>query len=124
MSAWFVMSALGLYAVDPVSGTYVLTAPLFDRARVRTGPDSELVITVSRQSPGDRYIRGVSLNGRHLDELWVNHSDLVDGGSLHFVLTPEPDFSFATSEDAMPPSSSDERAIYKRGPIRKPPSSA
>ena len=54
MSAWYVMSALGLYAVDPVSGNYVLTSPLFGmatavlyyalvdaeraRARTRTNP--------------------------------------------------------------------------------------
>ena len=32
MSAWYVISALGFYAVDPVSGNYVFGTPLFNRA--------------------------------------------------------------------------------------------
>jgi len=32
MSAWFVLSALGFYPVDPVSAVYVFGSPLFDRA--------------------------------------------------------------------------------------------
>ena len=30
MSAWFILSALGFYPVDPVSAVYVFGAPLFD----------------------------------------------------------------------------------------------
>ena len=37
MSAWFVLSALGFYPVDPVSAVYVFGSPLFDRAEVRWG---------------------------------------------------------------------------------------
>src|SRR6185503_16711357 len=44
MSAWFVMSAMGLYAVDPVSATYVLSAPLFKRVSIRLGNGRQLVI--------------------------------------------------------------------------------
>ena len=32
MSAWYVISALGFYAVDPASGNYVFGGPMFDRA--------------------------------------------------------------------------------------------
>ena len=44
MSAWFVMSAMGLYAVDPVSATYVLSAPLFKRVSIQLGNGRQLVI--------------------------------------------------------------------------------
>ena len=37
MSAWYVLSALGFYPVDPASANYVLTSPLFDRATVDLG---------------------------------------------------------------------------------------
>ena len=37
MSAWYVINALGFYAVDPVSGNYVFGTPLFDRASVQWG---------------------------------------------------------------------------------------
>ena len=43
MSAWFVLSALGFYPVDPVSAVYVLGSPLFDRAEVRLGQGLSLI---------------------------------------------------------------------------------
>ena len=42
MSAWYLMSALGLYAVDPVSARYVFGSPLFDRAQLQVAPGREL----------------------------------------------------------------------------------
>jgi len=36
MSAWYLMSALGLYSVDPVSGIYVFGSPLFDLVQLST----------------------------------------------------------------------------------------
>src|SRR3546814_699595 len=37
MSAWFILSALGFYPVDPVSAIYVFGSPLFDVAEVTVG---------------------------------------------------------------------------------------
>ncbi len=50
MSAWYVLSALGFYSVDPVSGNYVFGTPLFDRAIVDVGNHKELVIEAKRSS--------------------------------------------------------------------------
>jgi predicted alpha-1,2-mannosidase len=104
MSAWFLMSALGLYAVDPVSATYVLSAPLFERASVKMPNGSELRIEARRSSPDDFYIQSVTLNGKPLEKLWVHHRDLENGAQLVFTLGPEPNKSLAVSETAMPPS--------------------
>ena len=51
MSAWYVISALGFYAVDPVSGNYVFGTPLFDRAEVEMGGSKKLVVEAKRNSP-------------------------------------------------------------------------
>ncbi|MBS1815231.1 MAG: GH92 family glycosyl hydrolase [Acidobacteria bacterium] len=104
MSAWFCMSAMGLYAVDPASGTYVLNAPLFNRVTVKLGGGKKLVIGAKRSSHSDKYVHGVTLNGKPHDRLWVHHSELVDGAHLLFHLGAEPNKSFAVSETAMPPS--------------------
>lgn len=103
MSAWFLMSALGLYAVDPVSATYVLSAPLFERASVKM-PNGELRIEARRSSPDDLYIQSVTLNGKPLEKLWVRHQDLENGAQLVFTLGPQPNKTLAVSETAMPPS--------------------
>jgi predicted alpha-1,2-mannosidase len=104
MSAWFLMSALGLYAVDPVSATYVLSAPLFERASVQMPNGSELKIEARRSSPEDLYIQSVTLNGKALEKLWVRHEELENGAHLVFTLASQPNRTLAVSESAMPPS--------------------
>jgi predicted alpha-1,2-mannosidase len=104
MSAWFMMSAMGLYAVDPVSATYVLSAPLFDRVRVRLGAGRELLIETNKRTAADKYIQSVTVNGKPCDKLWIDHETLVRGAHLVFTLGPEPNRTLGTQEQAMPPS--------------------
>jgi len=104
MSAWYFMSALGLYAVDPVSATYVLSAPLFEKAAVQLGGGRELKVEAKRSSPEDQYIQSVTLNGKPLDKLWVRHEDLEKGAHLVFTLGPQANKNLAVNEEAMPPS--------------------
>lgn len=104
MSAWFVMSALGLYAVDPVSATYVLSAPLFDRATVKLGGGRELRVEARRKSADDKYIQSVTLNGVRLDKLWVTHEEIVRGAHLVYELSATPNKELGVGEEHMPPS--------------------
>ena len=103
MSAWYVMTAMGLYAVDPVSATYVLTAPVFDSTRIRQPGGRELVIETKRTAPTDKYIAQVKLNGKVLDRLWVKHEEL-QGGHLEFTLSAEPNMTLGTDPRVAPPS--------------------
>ncbi len=104
MSAWYVMSALGLYAVDPVSATYVLTAPTFDRARLHVGGGRELVIEARRSSQSDIYVQSVQLNGKPYNKLWITHAEIANGAHLVFQLGPEPNKELGSDERLAPPS--------------------
>ncbi len=104
MSAWYVISALGFYAVDPVSGNYVFGTPLVDRAEVDLGNGKKLKIQVKRMSDGDPYIQAVSFNGRPYDKLWFRHADIVNGASIEFTMGPTPSAQFGRNEAAIPPS--------------------
>jgi predicted alpha-1,2-mannosidase len=104
MSAWFVLSALGFYSVDPVSGHYVMGTPLFDRAVVEVGKNKKLVIEAKRTNADDKYIQAVSFNGKPYEKLWLDHSDLARGGTLVFVMGPNPSKEFGTVASAAPPS--------------------
>ena len=104
MSAWYVISALGFYAVDPASGNYVLGAPRFDRAVVDIGARQPLIIEARRKSESDIYVQSVTLNGAPLDKVWFRHADIANGGSLVFVMGPEPSRSFGSAPSAAPPS--------------------
>lgn len=109
MSAWYVMSALGLYAVDPASANYVLTTPLVDKAEIRVKDGKKLTIEARRAAGSGKaadsiYIQSVTLNGKKLDRLWVKHSEIGAGGSLVFELGPEPNTSLGVAEEVAPPS--------------------
>jgi predicted alpha-1,2-mannosidase len=104
MSAWYVMSALGFYAVDPVSGNYVFGTPLFDRAKIDLGNGRSLVIRAQRSSPEFKYVSSVSLNGVRHKKIWFNHSDIANGAEIVFDMVREPNKEFGAGTDAAPPS--------------------
>ncbi|WP_252178023.1 GH92 family glycosyl hydrolase [Endozoicomonas sp. 4G] len=87
VSAWYVMSAMGFYQVTPGIPEYSIGRPLFDEAVIEL-PDGEFTITAVNNSPANRYIKEVTINGQPLGENnTFRHSDIVAGGELRFVMT-------------------------------------
>ena len=106
MSAWYVLSALGFYPVDAVSGNYILGSPLFDRSTVNLGNGKNLEIDVTRADPSHAYVQSFWLNGRPQSRAWFNHRDIAQGGTLRLKMGPQPNLNFATTEATAPPSRS------------------
>ena len=104
MSAWYVMSSLGFYAVDPVSGNYVFGTPLFERAEVEVRPGKKLVVEAKRNSASDQYIQSVAFNGNPHPNLWFRHSDIANGATIVFTMGPRPNEQFGAGTEALPPS--------------------
>jgi predicted alpha-1,2-mannosidase len=88
LSAWYVLSALGLY---PVAGSdqYQLGAPLFERAEVKLKLQP-LVIVAENYATNHPYVRQVWLNDVPLDRCWIRHAEIEKGGVLKFAMSPEP----------------------------------
>jgi putative alpha-1,2-mannosidase len=104
MSAWYVISALGFYAVDPVSGNYAFGTPLFDRAIIELGNGKSLVLETKRRSPDDKYVQSIEFNGSPYSKLWFRHADIVNGAAIVFTMGSQPDKQFGAGDDAAPPS--------------------
>ncbi len=104
MSAWYIISALGFYPFDPVSGNYVLGTPLFDRAVVHLPSGKDLVVVARRKSAKDIYIQSVTLNGKPHERVWFRHAEIAEGGTFVFTMGSEPNKSFGASEADAPPS--------------------
>jgi predicted alpha-1,2-mannosidase len=94
MSAWYLMSAFGLYAVDPVSGVYVFGSPLFDRVSLRVAPGRTLIIEARNNAPDHPYIQSVRWNGELHSKVWISHAQLQQGGRLVFEMGPKPKRAF------------------------------
>ncbi len=104
MSAWFILSALGFYAVAPVSGNYVLGSPLVERAVLTVNNGRKLEIEVRRSDPKHVYVQSFTLNGVPQQRAWFHHSEIAHGGHILFVLGPEPNTEFAQKPELAPPS--------------------
>ena len=85
MSAWYILSSLGFYQVEPATERFWFGAPLWDKAAVKVqGGTFEIVAT--GLSDTNRYIRGVKLNGKPYDLPYINYSDIVSGGRLEYIM--------------------------------------
>jgi predicted alpha-1,2-mannosidase len=99
MSAWYLMSAVGLYAVDPVSARYVFGSPLFDRVELQVAPGRKLTIEARNNAPGHPYIQSVRWNGRSYSKVWISHAELANGGHLVFELGPRPNPAYGAAPE-------------------------
>jgi len=106
MSAWYVLSASGLHPVCPGDGLYVLTSPLFERiefqldGRYATG--QSFTVIAKGNSPSNRYIQSVRLNGKPLDRLWLTHQEIATGGQIELQMGPKPNKTLGTDRDSYP----------------------
>ncbi|MEW5984513.1 MAG: GH92 family glycosyl hydrolase [Acidobacteriota bacterium] len=103
LSAWYILSALGFYPVNPAEGVYVLGTPNVERAEIDVGGGHTFTIEAQGLSDANLYVQGVTLNGRPLDRCWFRHEDLASGGSLRFTMGPEPNTAWASGPEAAPP---------------------
>jgi len=79
MSAWYVLSALGLYTFSATDPEYLVTAPLFDEVNWKTSTGKTLVI----KKPGKgRVIASVKVNGTKNKGLFVSHDLFRNGGEI------------------------------------------
>ncbi len=90
MSAWYVMSSMGIYPVNPANGIYSLTSPLFKQASIHLSNNKTFVIKADNQSKENIYIQKVYLNGEPYNKLTITHQQIINGGELRFVLGDTP----------------------------------
>ena len=85
MSAWYILSTLGLYEVEPAGARFWFGAPLFDKAVLKVS-GGRFTIVAEGLSDENRYIREVRLNGKPYDKPWISFEDIYRGGELTFVM--------------------------------------
>lgn len=97
MSAWYILSSLGMYEAEPASGRYWFGSPLFDRAEIAV-PGGTFTIVAENNSSENKYIRRVWLNGRPYTKPWIGHEEVMAGGELRFEMDDEPHVWYCPEE--------------------------
>ena len=90
MSAWYILSSVGLYQVDPVGGRCVIGSPLFDKATVNVGGGKTFTVVAKNNSDKNIYVQSARLNGKTLKNSYVDFNDIRHGGTLELVMGPKP----------------------------------
>jgi predicted alpha-1,2-mannosidase len=96
MSAWYVMSAAGLYQVTPGAPVYAIGTPLFPELRLNLENGKSFVIKAHGVSAQNIYIQGATLNRQPYRKAYVLHKDLMSGGELVFQMGPAPNTSWGS----------------------------
>jgi predicted alpha-1,2-mannosidase len=106
MSAWMVLSSIGIFPVQPGYDTWGLSTPVFDRVDLtldrRHYPRGGLTVTAPGTSGTDRYLQSARTDGRPYDRTYLTTGTLRSIRSLDFTVGPRPS-GWGTSPEAAPP---------------------
>lgn len=97
MSAWYIFAAMGFYPVCPGTPYYMIGSPSFPKATLHLENGKEFTIIARNASPENVYIQSASLNGKEYDKNYLNHFDIVNGGTLEVVMGPQPNYNWGTT---------------------------
>ncbi len=101
-SAWYVLSALGFYPVNPVSGEYVLGSPLASWAELNFENGKHFSIRAENLSKKNIYIQKATLDGRPYTKSFLKHSDLLKGGELVLYMDAKPSLTWGVNPGDRP----------------------
>lgn len=87
MSAWYILSSMGFYPVDPASGIYSIGSPQLRKVEISLPNGKTFTITTNRKGPKDCYVKSMKLNGKPYKKNYILHSDIMNGGTLEFTMT-------------------------------------
>lgn len=90
ISAWYVLTSIGMYPFNPASGEYEITSPLFGETKIQLANNVTFTIKANGVSMENRYIQSATLNGEAFNKLSIPHGAILDGGELVFEMGAEP----------------------------------
>ncbi|WP_449341801.1 glycoside hydrolase domain-containing protein [Streptomyces anandii] len=106
MSAWNVLSSIGVFPVQPGYATWGLSTPVFERVDLtldrRYYPHGSLTIKAPGTSDTRRYIQSARVDGSPYGRTYLTTGDLRSARSLSFTLGTEPS-TWGTGAEAGPP---------------------
>jgi putative alpha-1,2-mannosidase len=106
MSAWYILSAIGFYPVNPAEGFYVIGTPHHEHVSIDVGQGKAFTVQAQGTSSTNKYIQSATLNGTPLERCYITHAEIAAGGRLVFTMGDVPNINWANDPSAAPPSMS------------------
>ena len=79
MSAWYILTTLGFYPVNPATGLFVFGMPQVKKAIIHLSENKTLTIIYN----GNSY-KKIILNGKKINGIEINYEQIMQGGTLKF----------------------------------------
>lgn len=106
MSAWNVLSSIGVFPVQPGTDTWGLSTPVFERVDLKLDrryyPKGRLTVKAPGTSETHRYIQSARTDGADYGKTYLTTDDIRDTRELSFTVGDKPS-EWGTSQDAAPP---------------------
>lgn len=97
MSAWYVLSSIGIYSLTPGSDKYMLGTPLFNHSHINLENGKTFNIIANNLNDDNIYVKSVLLNDKPLNRYYITHSELMNGGTLVFDMSNKPESNYGES---------------------------
>lgn len=105
MSAWYVLSAMGFYQVCPGDLQFAFGTPSFSEIKLHTWNGNVFTLKAENLSNDAYYIQSVKLNGQEYHKSYIMFEDIIQGGTIEFVMGKNPNKTFGSASDDLPQSS-------------------
>ena len=102
MSAWYILSAMGLYQVEPAGGKYIIGSPILDGAKVDVGDGKTFSIITKDNSSENIYVQSAKLNGKPYTKSYIMFNDIKKGGVLELQMGNQPSSSWGIKKNDRP----------------------
>lgn len=86
MSAWYMLSAMGFYPVDPVSGEFVFGAPQLPQIVLHLQNGNTFTVIADGISTEKKYVESITLNGEPYNKKYITYEDIMNGGTLVYKM--------------------------------------
>lgn len=108
MSSWLAFHMIGLY---PNAGQsyYLINAPYFEKTTIHQENGKDFIIEARNFSSTNTHIQSAQLNGVDYIKSWIEHRDIVKGGTLVLNMGATPSEKWGT--EILPPSFSDSELL-------------
>ena len=102
MSAWYVLSALGIYEVCPGGDQYAIGSPVVDKAVIHFENNSTFTIRANNNAKENVYISSANLNSTPYNKSYITYADIMKGGTLEFNMSAQPNKTWGSGENDVP----------------------
>ncbi len=93
MSAWYVLSAIGIYPVCPGDGLMSIGSPIFEEIKMFC--ENQKVFTIKAKNVSDKnlYIKSIKQGNNNYEYSYIKKSDIIDGLTYEFEMDSKPNLN-------------------------------